>query len=117
MPRPVALIVNDDPSQLRLNAVVLEKGGFATRTCASAEEALALLADVPTVDLIVTDLHMPGIDGWRFCRLLRSPEFAACNAIRSWWCRRRSPVTMPSCARSSSAPAVPAGDRCFPRVD
>jgi len=81
MPRPVALIVNDDPSQLRLNAVVLEKGGFATRTCASAEEALAQLADSPTVDLIVTDLHMPGIDGWRFCRLLRSPEFAACNAI------------------------------------
>ncbi len=81
MPRPVALIVNDDPSQLRLNAVVLEKGGFATRTCASAEEALALLAESPAVDLIVTDLHMPGIDGWRFCRLLRSPEFAACNAI------------------------------------
>jgi DNA-binding response OmpR family regulator len=22
---------------------------------------------------------MPGIDGWRFCRLLRSPEFAAFN--------------------------------------
>lgn len=81
MPRPVALIVNDDPSQLRLSAVVLEKGGFATRTCASAEEALALLADAASVDLIVTDLHMPGIDGWRFCRLLRSPEFKACNTI------------------------------------
>lgn len=81
MPRPVALIVNDDPSQLRLSAVVLEKGGFATRTCASAEEALALLAESPAVDLIVTDLHMPGIDGWRFCRLLRSPEFRACNHI------------------------------------
>ncbi|HSQ00176.1 MAG TPA: ATP-binding protein [Candidatus Dormibacteraeota bacterium] len=81
MPRPVALIVNDDPSQLRLSAVVLEKGGFAARTCTSAEDALALLAESPKVDLIVTDLHMPGIDGWRFCRLLRSPEFPSCNAI------------------------------------
>lgn len=81
MPRPVALIVNDDPSQLRLSAVVLEKGGFHTRTCTSAEEALALLSEAPKVDLIVTDLHMPGIDGWRFCRLLRSPEFASCNTI------------------------------------
>ncbi|MFN8643819.1 MAG: response regulator [Candidatus Binatia bacterium] len=81
MPRPVALIVNDDPSQLRLSAVVLEKGGFHTRTCAGADEALAVLSEAPKVDLIVTDLHMPGIDGWRFCRLLRSPEFAACNGI------------------------------------
>lgn len=81
MSRPVALIVNDDPSQLRLSAVVLEKGGFRTRTCASADEALALLSEAPPIDLIVTDLHMPGIDGWRFCRLLRSPEFAACNDI------------------------------------
>jgi PAS domain S-box-containing protein len=81
MPRPVALIVNDDPSQLRLSAIVLEKGGFHTRTCRSADEALVLLSEAPTVDLIVTDLHMPGIDGWRFCRLLRSAEFARCNAI------------------------------------
>jgi PAS domain S-box-containing protein len=79
MTRPVALIVNDDPSQLRLSAVVLEKGGFATRTCANAEEALGFLAESPAVDLIVTDLHMPGIDGWRFCRLLRSAEFRPYN--------------------------------------
>lgn len=81
MPRPVVLVVNDDPSQLRLSAAVLEKGGFRARTCASAEEALGLLAGSPAVDLIVTDLHMPGIDGWRFCRLLRSPEFRSCNEI------------------------------------
>jgi DNA-binding response OmpR family regulator len=48
--------------------------------------------DSPTVDLIVTDLHMPGIDGWRFCRLLRSPEFAPATRSRSWSCRRRSPA-------------------------
>jgi len=32
-------------------------------------------------DLVITDLYMPGIDGWRFCRLLRSPEYAAFNEV------------------------------------
>lgn len=80
MPRPVALIVNDDPSQLRLNAVVLEKAGFATRGCLGADDALGVLRERPPIDLVVTDLHMPGIDGWRFCRLLRSAELAEYNA-------------------------------------
>ena len=31
--------------------------------------------------LVVTDLYMPGIDGWRFCRLLRSPEYGAFNRV------------------------------------
>ena len=45
-----------------------------------AAEALAGLSARPDVDLFVVDLHMPGIDGWKLCRLLRSPEFARFNA-------------------------------------
>ncbi|MDX2167818.1 MAG: response regulator [Deltaproteobacteria bacterium] len=78
---PTALIVNDDPSQLRLIRAVLEKAGLQTRGCNGAEEALDALSIDPAVDLIVTDLHMPGIDGWRFCQLLRSPDFAPLNRI------------------------------------
>jgi PAS domain S-box-containing protein len=78
---PTALIVNDDPSQLRLIRAVLEKSGMRTWGCSGAEEALDALSIDPAVDLIVTDLHMPGIDGWRFCQLLRSPDFAPFNAI------------------------------------
>ncbi len=80
MARPTALIVNDEPSQLRLLSAVLEKGGVQTRCCHSADEALRSLVEQPKVDIIVTDLHMPGIDGWRFCQILRSPEYAAFNA-------------------------------------
>lgn len=77
--RRSAIVVNDDPSQLRLNSAVIEKAGLRVTACRSAEEALrAMLADGPS-DIIVTDLHMPGIDGWRFCQLLRSPEYAAFN--------------------------------------
>jgi PAS domain S-box-containing protein len=75
------LIVNDDPSQLRLIGAVLEKVGIATRGTIGVEEALASLAADPAVDLIVTDLHMPGIDGWQFCHLLRSPEYQSFNRV------------------------------------
>lgn len=34
-----------------------------------------------TVDLMVTDLHMPEIDGWKLCRLVRSREFSQYNNI------------------------------------
>ncbi|MGH7788421.1 MAG: ATP-binding protein [Candidatus Binatia bacterium] len=78
--RPTALIVNDDPSQVRLIGAVLDKAGLQPRGCGGVEEALTALAASPA-DLIVTDLHMPGIDGWQFCQLLRSPEYAAFNAI------------------------------------
>src|SRR4029453_4506098 len=49
--------------------------------CQSTEEALTILDECGTVDVIVTDLHMPGIDGWRLCQLLRSPQYAALNAV------------------------------------
>ena len=78
---PTALVVNDGPSQLRLVAALLEQEGVRVRSFVSVEEALRSLVDHGPVDLIVTDLYMPGIDGWRFCRLLRSPEYATLNAI------------------------------------
>ncbi|MEO8601674.1 MAG: ATP-binding protein [bacterium] len=78
---PTALIVNDDASQRRLIGAVLEKAGVRTRACGGAEDALTSLTDDPAVDLIVTDLHMQGIDGWRFCQLLRSPDYPHLNAV------------------------------------
>lgn len=79
--RPTALIVNDDPSQLRLMGAVLEKAGIRARGCVGVEEALAALNGNGMVDLIVTDLHMPGIDGWQFCQLLRSSDYTRFNRV------------------------------------
>lgn len=78
---PTALIVNDDPWQLELAGAILEHNGVRVFTCQSADAALQLLTTTPAVDIIITDLHMPQIDGWRFCRLLRSPEYAALNTV------------------------------------
>ncbi len=74
-----AVVVNDDPTQLNVLSGLLRKGGFNTTVFESAEVALSEMGSACPPDLIVTDLYMPGIDGWRFCRLLRSPDYASFN--------------------------------------
>jgi CheY-like chemotaxis protein len=78
---PTVMVINDDATQLHLTVAWIKKDGWRLLACQSAEEALGLLRTGVGVDVIVTDLHMPRIDGWRFCRLLRSPEYAAFNHI------------------------------------
>ena len=78
--KPTVAVVNDDATQRATLAGLLEKAGYQVQRFASAEESLVTLTTTPP-KLIVTDLHMPGLDGWRFCRLLRSPEYPACNHV------------------------------------
>lgn len=65
-------VVNDDPTQVTYLLWLLKEQGFKTRGFHGAEEALKVLSTQEVPDLIVTDLNMPGMDGWRFCRALRS---------------------------------------------
>ena len=73
------VVVNDDATQLLLWTNLLKKAAQSVHAFESAETALRAMRTDIHPDLIVTDLHMPGIDGWRFCRLLRSPEYPAFN--------------------------------------
>ena len=73
------MVVDDDSVQRHLACSILEKAGMTIIRCEGAVEALCRLDQGEHVDTIVTDLQMPGIDGWRFCRLLRSPEYEAYN--------------------------------------
>ena len=74
------LLVNDDVFQLSLIANFLEREGWNVVSCSQTEKALEEIEKAsPPFDLIITDLHMPVIDGWRFCRLLRSEEFKQYN--------------------------------------
>src|SRR5215475_4783432 len=78
---PTVMVINDDAMQLRLTVAWIKKDGLCVLACQSAEEALRLLRRGAAVDVIVTDLHMPHIDGWRLCHLLHSPEYAACDHV------------------------------------
>ena len=75
------LIVDDDPVQLQILIKTMEKSGNKAVGCKDGEEALKKLREVKTVDLIITDLYMPKIDGWKLCRLLRSVEFSQFNTV------------------------------------
>jgi signal transduction histidine kinase/CheY-like chemotaxis protein len=65
------LLVEDDGDAREVTVTGLEKAGFELRSVGTAQEALALLDEwVP--DVIVSDIGMPGVDGYEFMRLLRS---------------------------------------------
>jgi CheY-like chemotaxis protein len=57
------LLVDDDDLVRETLAASLEDMGFATLLAASGAEALALLEAGETVDAMVSDLSMPGLDG------------------------------------------------------
>jgi two-component system, NtrC family, response regulator GlrR len=61
-PKPRLLLVDDDPSLLRLLTLRLEGEGYHVISADSAEAALPLLAK-HSVDVVLSDLRMPGLDG------------------------------------------------------
>ena len=72
------LVVDDEPFFQELFREVLSAAGHATRTAASAEEALSLF-DREHFDLILTDIVMPGLDGIGLVQALkkRDPDIEA----------------------------------------
>lgn len=68
------LIVDDHPVNLKLARVALASEGFAVRTAADAEEALAVLREFKP-DVILMDIQLPGMDGLELTRQLKAaPE-------------------------------------------
>jgi len=56
------LIVDDEKSMRDFLKILLSKEGYEVVTAADGEEALNVLADT-TVNLVISDIRMPGIDG------------------------------------------------------
>ncbi|HQZ85047.1 MAG TPA: response regulator transcription factor [Actinomycetota bacterium] len=73
-----ALVVDDEPSLVRVVAGYLEQDGFNVRTAGDGETALALARESEP-DVVVLDLGLPGLDGIEVCRQLRT--FSACYII------------------------------------
>ena len=68
---PKIMVVEDDPHVLRQIAFALEHEGYAVTTATAGDDALRqLMLDRP--DLLVTDVMMPGLDGWDVLRMVRA---------------------------------------------
>ena len=71
MRKRMILVVDDEPTILRLARATLQADGYAVILAANGEEALARLeADRP--DLVVLDVMMPGMDGFETLRRIRA---------------------------------------------
>ncbi len=57
------LVVDDDAEQRKLLMAVLQADGWATFEADSGDSAIALLAKGSEIDVILSDLMMPGTDG------------------------------------------------------
>ncbi|KMY69184.1 chemotaxis protein CheY [Desulfocarbo indianensis] len=65
------LLVEDSPTILNLLSMVLRQVGFAVQTANDGLEALDKLSK-ESVDLIITDVNMPRMDGFTFISRVRS---------------------------------------------
>jgi CheY-like chemotaxis protein len=66
-----ALVVDDEPDARELVKMILESAGAAVTAVDSARAALATV-DLQCPTVLVTDIGMPGQDGFRLLRELRS---------------------------------------------
>jgi CheY-like chemotaxis protein len=86
--RPVVLVVEDEPLLREMIAFEFELSGFEVIDAGSAEEALQRLSQMPSLDLLFTDIRLPGMDGWSLATRVRAQHadapviYASGNAER-----------------------------------
>jgi EAL domain-containing protein (putative c-di-GMP-specific phosphodiesterase class I) len=68
------LVVDDDALVLAATRRLLERAGFRAVACGSARQALACVA-TERFDVMLSDVHMPGVNGLRLLRAVREHDF------------------------------------------
>lgn len=80
MSRGRILIVDDNPTNLKLVAYVMKTAGFVVTTASDAEAALAQVREAAP-QAILMDLQLPGIDGLELTRRLKADPATRAIAI------------------------------------
>jgi DNA-binding response OmpR family regulator len=65
------LIVDDEPQNVKLIGLMLQRRGYEIVAARSGTQALAK-AQTENPDLVILDIMMPGMDGYEVCRQLRA---------------------------------------------
>jgi two-component system, cell cycle sensor histidine kinase and response regulator CckA len=70
-PKPVILVVDDNPAVGRLMTDILAMSGYNVILAAEGKEAIRICEELPApVDLLISDVVMPGISGPELCKHL-----------------------------------------------
>ncbi len=91
---PTVLVVNDEPDQLELAGYILRQAGYNVLTANGGREGLDI-AEGTLPELVISDVSMPGIDGFELCRLIRADARL-----------RATPVLLMSALRKDAASVV-----------
>ena len=68
------LVVEDNDMNMQLVEYLLEEGGYQIVKAASGEDALSIARGGEPVDLILMDIHLPGIDGLSVVHEMKADE-------------------------------------------
>jgi CheY-like chemotaxis protein len=71
------LVVEDNDMNMQLVEFLLEEGGYEIVKATSGEEALTLTRDGVAPDLILMDIHLPGMDGLSVVRAMKANAHTA----------------------------------------
>jgi CheY-like chemotaxis protein len=61
----VVLVVDDEPLVLEVTASILEDIGCEVVTARSGDDALEKLSGDCRIEILITDINMPGMDGYQ----------------------------------------------------
>ena len=81
-PRHTILIIEDDPTLLKLVSEVLAQAGFRVRTARNRTEINAEINKTPLPDLLLLDVTLPDADGFQILERIRAaPKLAKMPVI------------------------------------
>jgi PAS domain S-box-containing protein len=87
------LVVEDDPDVREVSIAILENLGYRTFVARNGREALELLRNVDQIDLLFTDLVMPGgMSGVALARQARAIRPGLCVLLTTGYARTEAPA-------------------------
>lgn len=82
--QPIALVVDDEPLILMDTADMITDEGYAVVEASTADEAFTFLEKYPSLQLLFTDVQMPGdLNGFELARLVAEKWPGICVVVAS----------------------------------
>lgn len=101
---PIALVVDDEPLILMDTSDMISDEGYAVIEASSADEAFAFLESHPSLQLLFTDVQMPGqLNGFELARMVQE-RWPHIHVVVASGAARPGPDDLPSNASFIAKP-------------